>query len=299
MHIDWDLYRVFRIVAQRKSLTASTEELKMSSASIARRIAQLEEILDARLFDRNQDGYFITPAGLEVLPFAEELAKIANAIERNKPMLSASGAKEVRIAAGYWITEFLLREMPSFHRDHPEISVEIVSGYEFANLERRDADLAIRNRRPDVGRLAVRKLSEFQYAVYGRKDYVEANPDSLTEKRFQTCDWIALEENQTRLPSANWLYARLETRPIIQCSYGFHILQGVKSGLGLGVLPRFAGDNDDTLTRVSESLDIADNFLWLVIHEDLRKAIAARAFADWLVALFKENRTQLAPSGDS
>src|SRR5215813_13846047 len=68
------------------------------------------------------------------------------------------------------------RRLPELQAGLPGIEVELFSEMAFANLARREADIAIRNRRPAEGRVAVRRLPDPTYAVFGARSYVERNP---------------------------------------------------------------------------------------------------------------------------
>ena len=61
------------------------------------------------------------------------------------------------------------------------------------------------------------------------------------------------------------------------------------AGAGLGVLPRFIGDADDSLCRVLPERTIRRSF-WLVTHQDMREAKKVRTFRDWLTALVATHR---------
>jgi DNA-binding transcriptional LysR family regulator len=69
--IDWDDVRYFLAVARGGSVRAAGERLGVNHATVLRRIAQLEERLGARMFEKLPSGYRLTAAGEEVLEFAE------------------------------------------------------------------------------------------------------------------------------------------------------------------------------------------------------------------------------------
>lgn len=88
------------------------------------------------------------------------------------------------------------------------------------------------------------------------------------------------------LPTAVWLRERLKELPALRCSQTIHISDAVRAGAGLGLLPRFIGDEDGALIRVSESIHLPNRDLWLIVHEDLRDAPGVRAVVDWLADIF-------------
>ncbi|WNZ59033.1 LysR family transcriptional regulator [Myxococcus sp. MxC21-1] len=58
--LDWEDLRVFVALARAGSLSAAARMLKVSHATVGRRMAALEETLGRSLFDRRADGYVLT-----------------------------------------------------------------------------------------------------------------------------------------------------------------------------------------------------------------------------------------------
>ncbi len=60
------------------------------------------------------------------------------------------------------------------------------------------------------------------------------------------------------------------------------LLQGIKAGLGKGLLPVVVGDNEPGLARVDSPPSQMSRELWLMVHPDLRDLVRIRVVADWL-----------------
>jgi DNA-binding transcriptional LysR family regulator len=168
--VQWDDLRIFIAVIETGSLSAAARRLKLSQPTVGRRILALEASLGTRLFDRLPRGYALTAAGSALRPIAADMAVAADAIERQRPTLEDSMGGTVRIAAGSWMSRFLSYHAAELSDGLPGVSLEVFNAYQFANLARREADLALRNRRPEDGRLAVRRLPHPSYAIYGHRD---------------------------------------------------------------------------------------------------------------------------------
>ncbi|HTO84544.1 MAG TPA: LysR family transcriptional regulator [Methylomirabilota bacterium] len=291
----WNDVRVFLAVAESGSLSAAARRLKLSQPTVGRRVRALERTLGLPLFDRRPDGFALTAAGAGVLPVAADMARAADAMERQRPAMEGSLAGVVRIAAGGWMSRFLGAHAPDLTVGLPGLEIEIFNAYQFANLARREADLALRNRRPEGGKLAVRRLPHPLYAVYGHRRYVEDNPKARTEARFRACRWIGFDETNAHLPTARWLASRLQHSPALRCTQSVNILDGIKGGFGLGIIPCFVGDEESDLVRLGGPIADDRSQLWLVIHEDLRRAPRVRAVVDRVVDLFDRHRHTLAP----
>ncbi len=62
-NINFELYRLFKIVADNKNITKASKELNISQPAITKQIKNLEEQLNTTLFDRSKDGTFLNENG--------------------------------------------------------------------------------------------------------------------------------------------------------------------------------------------------------------------------------------------
>ena len=79
--IDWDDIRYFLAVARGGSVRAAAARLGVNHATVLRRIAQLEERLGVRMFEKLPSGYRLTAAGEEVLEFADQMEASSHQLE--------------------------------------------------------------------------------------------------------------------------------------------------------------------------------------------------------------------------
>ena len=61
--IDYELYRIFKIVAEEKNITKASEKLSISQPAVTKRIKNLEYLLNVKLFDRSKTGMELTKNG--------------------------------------------------------------------------------------------------------------------------------------------------------------------------------------------------------------------------------------------
>ncbi len=284
--MNWNHIKVFLAVADAGSLTAAGPILGISPPTIARHIARLEQTLGVKLFDSQHDGYYVTSAGKDLKIAAEKMDHAAQDFSRLAKGISGVGGGPVRVASGFWFSRFITEQMPSFHSANPSIDIELITGHAVANLDRGDADISIRNMRPLGGDLVMRKLGDAPFAIYGSVDYVSANPTAKSDARYDHCDWIGGSRGLDGLASQVWLKGKLKKDPILRCSQTLQFLDAAKSGIGLAILPKMVGDREPMLEQVSKPISLDNDEIWLVIHEDLKRAPAVRAVIDWLVPLF-------------
>jgi molybdate transport repressor ModE-like protein len=299
---NWDDLRLFAAIAAEGSLSAAARRLKLSQPTMGRRLQALEERMGAKLLERTQGGpggnYILTPKGAELLPLVERMVEAGEAIERARPDFVEGATGTVRIAAGHLTIRFIARRLPELLDALPGIEIELYSSYSMANLSRREADIAIRNRRPEEGRLVARSLPQYSYAVFGARSYVVDHPEAATEARYEHCRWIGFDDTRGSSESFEWLCAKIGRRPEVRCSNASMILNALLTGSGLGVMPCWIGTEEPSLIQLSAPIEDLDRDpMWLVIHEDMRDRPRVRLVADRLVALFQRYRHLLQPEG--
>ena len=299
---DWDDLRLFAAIAAEGSLSAAARRLKLSQPTMGRRLQALEARMGAKLLERTQGGpggnYILTPKGAELLPLVERMVEAGEAIERARPDFAEGATGTVRIASGHLTIRFIARRLPELLDALPGIEIELYSSYSLANLSRREADIAIRNRRPEEGRLVARSLPQYSYAVFGVRSYVADHPEAMTEARYEHCRWIGFDDTRGSSESFEWLCAKIGRRPEIRCSNASMILNALLTGSGLGVMPCWIGAEEPSLIQLSAPIEDLDRDpMWLVIHEDMRDRPRVRLVADRVVALFQRYRHLLQPEG--
>jgi molybdate transport repressor ModE-like protein len=299
---NWDDLRLFAAIAAEGSLSAAARRLKLSQPTMGRRLQALEERMGAKLLERTGGGpggnYVLTPKGTELLPLVERMVDAGEAIERARPDFAEDATGTVRVASGPMTIRFIARRLPDLLDATPGIEIELCSSYSPINLSRREADIALRNRRPEEGRLAMRALPQPSYAVFGARTYVARHPVAATTARYEECRWIGFDDTRGHSESLLWLIAKIGRAPHVRCSNASAILDTLIAGAGLAVLPCFLGAEEPALMQLSAPIDDLDREgLWLVLHEDMRDRPRVRLVADRIAALFQRYRHQLQPEG--
>ena len=150
--------------------------LRTSPATVARRIAALESRLGARLFDRRQSGYVLTESGEAIRLRVQDVEDAVLTVERQAFGRDLRPSGRVRVATTDDIATLVVApRMADFRNRYPDIALEIVARQDVANLTRRDADVALRLARPTHASYLIRKVGQWNLALYAARSYVEAN----------------------------------------------------------------------------------------------------------------------------
>ncbi len=278
--MNWDDLRVFLATARAESLTAAKAALRMDPATIARRVARLEQAADAPLFLKSPQGYRLTEAGQRLLTHAEEAEA---ALSRGMGALSGTGqtlSGPIRIGAPDGCATYLLPQVcADIASKHPDLDLQIVALPRVVNLSRREADFAITVSKPDTARLQAEKLSDYRLSLAASRDWLAANGAPSDLAALNGARMIGYIPDMIFDAELDYLGALGVSRvPLASTSISVQ-LQLARAGGGLAVVHDFALPNAPELRRVlADQVSLTRTF-WLVRHEGQRDARLDRVVA--------------------
>ena len=281
---DWNQARAFFVTAEEGTLSAAARALGLTQPTLGRQVAALEKDLGVVLFERVGRSLSLTQAGLELLEHARTMGEAAAHIS-----LAASGQSQsiegkvsitaTNVMATYHLPPVLkrLREMA------PAIEIEIVASNEVRDLQRREADIAIRHGRPEQPDLIAKLVGETSAHLYATKEYLEkiGRPESPSD--LAGADFIGFEHPERLLPALQGLGLPVnrENFKLVSAS-GTVIIEMAKQGLGIVPLIRYDADLIPELEPVLPELDPIPVPIWLVTHRELHSSRRIRLVFDLL-----------------
>jgi len=128
MNIDFELYRVFYIVAKNESISKAASELHISQPAISKSIKNLEEQLGGSLFIRTKRGVTLTEEGKEFYSYIKQAIEyIGNAENKFTDLINLETGC-IKIGISTTLTkEFLLPYLEEFHSLYPKINIQIIT----------------------------------------------------------------------------------------------------------------------------------------------------------------------------
>ena len=130
MNINFELYRIFYVVANNKNITKASEELNISQPAISKSIKNLEEQLGGQLFVRTKRGVILTDEGEEFYNFIKQAMEFINNAENKFTDLINLETGCIRIGISTTLTrEFLLPYLEKFHALYPKIDIQIITNF--------------------------------------------------------------------------------------------------------------------------------------------------------------------------
>ncbi len=128
MNIDFELYRIFYVVANHCNITKASEELSISQPAISKSIKNLEEQLGGQLFVRTKRGVFLTEEGKEFYNYIKQAIEYINNAENKFTDLINLETGCIKIGISTTLTkEFLLPYLEEFHSFYPKIDIQIIT----------------------------------------------------------------------------------------------------------------------------------------------------------------------------
>lgn len=286
MRNDWDDLRTVLFMVRHGSLSSAADALGVNYTTVSRRIAHAEERYGARLFDRLPQGYVPTDAGHEAALFAERME-----ISESEFRLKVAG-RDAQLSGDLIVTApqlLIAGEMSvvldQFLQLHPNVNLSVRASTEVLNLNRREADLAVRISDTPGDTLMGRRLTGQKIAPFCAPEVlkrIEANPQ-------RTVDWLSFLHWDT---SEKFSYAAYPNgRVRVEFDDVSAIIGAAQVGLGVARLPLFLG-RAAGLVMMPQITPEKYHDIWVVAHKDLWTSAKVVAFKDVLVKYFRENRYQ-------
>jgi len=255
--MDWDKLKIFHAVAEASSFTKAATILNLSQSAISRQIQSLEQDLKIQLFERHARGLVLTDNGEYLFKSAHEiiskLKDVESTLSGHKDKLSGKLAVTTVVSFG---TTWLTPRIKEFMDLHPDIEVELIFDDKELDLSTREADVAIRMRRPKQLNLIQKKFVDFNYHIYGSNKYLEKNGYPKTIKDLDKHKFITYGRGApSPVYNPDWVL-KLGTKEgkkrksVMKVNSVYGLLLAVQSGVGLAALPDYIAHNIPNLTKV-------------------------------------------------
>lgn len=286
--LDWEDLRFFVALACGGTLSATARELRVNHATVARRVASLEDLLGCVLFERRASGYLLTAEGKAVLDEARAMDEAAlSVLSRLDRGTELSGI--VRLAAGPVLAErFLIDRLRVFHERYPAIDLEVIGAARIVSLARHDADIALRYGSLKDSELMARKVAKIAFGLY-------ASPAYRAKTGAGEFAFIGYDDESDFIAEAGWLARRFaDSRFSFRTNSQSAQAAAARAGYGVALLPRYVAAGDPALVEVPLREHLPERDLWLLTRRDLKRVPRVKAVADYLVELFRREQKLLA-----
>jgi DNA-binding transcriptional LysR family regulator len=273
--LNWDEYRIVRAIAEAQSLSGAADRLGLNHSTLFRRLAAMETALGLKLFERERAGYRPTAAGEDMVALAtlmgDTIAEFERRVGRNEVALSGRVRVTTINCLGALMFPSLCARLAEIH---PGLHVELMLSDSLLDLERGDADIALRGltEAPPEG-LTGREVAPIPWAIY-------AVPALTTPAGEPAADapWVVPTDSVGPPQVRRWLDRHVEAQRR-RASAANEILMAdlAARGVGVALLPCFVGVARPQLRRVGAADADLTRGLWVVARTQALRAGRVRA----------------------
>lgn len=296
LDVSADDLRYLLAVARAGRLVSAAALLAVDHTTVRRRLDRLEAALGVRLLDRGADGWELTAIGREV---AAQAAPLEHLVEQ--VVSAASGSSDgprgtVRIVApeGFG-TLFVTPCLARLQREHPGITVELVTSTSPLSLRGSGYDIAVTVGSAASSRLAAEPLAPYSLRLYASRGYLAEHPPirSLADLERHPLvfyvDALLTVRELDLTPVLNGMHVGFGSTNV------FAQLEATRRGAGIGLLHAFMAEPDDELVGVlPHEVDFRLQFS-LSVRRDSLSVEAVQVVREAIVAEVRQRADDLLP----
>ncbi|MGR3679424.1 MAG: LysR family transcriptional regulator [Paracoccaceae bacterium] len=284
MRLNWDDMRTVLALVRTGTLASAAQELDVAYTTVARRVARAEAALGTELFQRQADGYHPNAQ-------AQDLARAAERMEEEEHNALRRLAGQDQTLAGpltvtipqLLIQTYLAAVLADFTRRYPQIDLVVSASNDLLDLNRREADVAIRISADPGDTLVSKRLTEQRSGCFARPDLVavaKADPQA-------GLDWVLYSHHPQPPKPALAVYPNPRVRGRFDDMVA--LIAAAQAGMGALRMPLFLGRATRGLVPLETIPTQSYAPIWILSHRDLRSAARVTAFKSCIEPWFRAN----------
>lgn len=296
-----DSIRVFVAVARAGGFSAASRALGLPVATVSRKVADLEQSLGVRLFERSTRQVVLTDVARDYFESCQRL--IDDLRDADDTVMGEyrlpKGELTVTAPTGFG-RQHLQPVLIDFMREFPEVTMRVLLVDRLVNLLDEHVDVAVRiNNLPDSS-LVARRVGEIRMVVCGSPAYlatkgVPTHPAELSE---HTCiSWASLG------PQKAWLFSESGSETLFPVSIRLTatlpdiVVAAAVADLGLAQITSYQAETAvraGQLVRVLQEFEAMPTAVHLVHPSNRRVPLKLRAFLDFAAPRLEERLQRVA-----
>ncbi|MBT8409178.1 MAG: LysR family transcriptional regulator [Alphaproteobacteria bacterium] len=281
---DWNQVRAFLATAEEGSFSGAARALGLTQPTLGRQVAGLEQKLGIALFERIGRSLSLTPSGRELLEHVRVMAEAASRVS-----LVASGQAQdvsgrVMITASDVLSAYhlppILKELRAVA---PALEIEVVAANDIRDLQRREADIAIRHVRPEQPELFARLVREETANLYASGAYLDTRGRPKDLGGLSAHDFIGFGDVDRMIAYLEPLGIHLSHDNFrANCALGLVSWALARQGLGIAAMSDLVAAQCPEMERVLPTMEPITFPVWLTTHRELHTSRRIRLVFDVL-----------------
>jgi DNA-binding transcriptional LysR family regulator len=285
--------QAFVTVVNLGSLQKAADRLGVSSATISRRLTELESEFGVRLVERTTRSLRVTDLGRA---FHDQCVRGLDALAEARDLVASTEARvggTVRMSAPPNLGPLLLGAIAQVRNAHPEVHVLLVETERRLDQGRDDVDLFVRVGEVADDRLVARKLATYPHVLISSKAYLAragapAAPGDLESHAILVFGGHRRFAGWDLVPVRGGAPVRVNVRPGLSSNDYATIAHAARSGMGIAEMPAILCERHPSLVRVLPKWTLGDVTLNLLFRSDRLLSRAVRAVIDAIMATVPE-----------
>ena len=264
-NINFELYKIFCIVAKHRNLTKAANELYISQPAVTQSIRKLEEELGYKLFYRVKNGMNLTENGLILYEYLKLSVECLSTGKEKIDEANSGIKKIIRIGSGTTLARHtLVKPLASFKKLYPDITVEVHSGITdnlLKMLEQDLIDLVLLNSPfKDNNELIFKVIGQAEDAfIANSKTFFEYKEKLYTFKDLNDLPLILQMNISTSRKHLDSLCSKNHVflKPMYELASYSLVLDFVERGLGVGYISK---EHVQSKLKKGDLFEIKTNF---------------------------------------
>ena len=289
---------VLLAVSRSAKFTTAAQALGLNHTTVSRRIAALEKALGGRVLARATGGWELTDLGAQAVQVAEQVEAVVGT-------LGAAGHAPdpitgvVRMTATDGFSAYIAAPaVARLRRDHPGLSVEVVTMTRRALQQRSGLDIEVVVGEPQVHRAEAVRLGDYMLGMYASRAYLAEHGTPATVAELNAHPLVYFVDSMLQVDDLDAPRRLVPAmRDGLTSTNVFVHVEATRAGAGIGFLPCFMGDLHDDLVRLLPA-EIAELLpYWMVLRPDSLRRPAVAAVVQALREQMAEHRDWLLGRG--
>ncbi len=248
MTLSTDMLATFVKVAEKLSVSAAAQDMGISKGVVSKRVAQLEQTLNATLFSRSTRRIALTPAGETYLGFARQaLHALTDADERLRDLRQELSGPIRITAPGSWGQKVLAGLIPEFLERHPAIEIELHLNDRMMDIAFERIDVALRMTSTASPDLVVTPVARLDWVICAAHSHLASagTPTQPTDLKRHPCMsyWRESSDDAWQLQQGEHIQA-VRVRSRYHANNAEAVAQAAAAGLGVALLPLYVCEED-------------------------------------------------------
>ncbi len=247
-----DDLRYLLAVARTRNRAMAASNLGVDTSTVTRRIRALEHTLGVRLVEQGSSGWELTETGRAVAERADAIeAAVQLAVDAVGPERTHALRGHARVTApdafgAYFVAPAVAR----VRRQHPELSIELLTATRELSSHHTGFDLAITVGTPTNSRIVSETLCEYALGLYATDAYLaeHGEPRCVADVREHTVIWYV--DSMLQVGDLDLDKHLPGCTPRLTSTSVFAQIEATAAGGGIGLLPAFAAHRHPGLRRL-------------------------------------------------